>query len=135
MPTAQQSSVTGPLWLSKGERFRPTGAYVFLETRHDEYCASLRKLKKQYNEVKTVIRRRRQRAMIGDEDTEESSNKETDDEEKPVEIKDKSLLSMTKKELRDLKEVGDLLMIKTRSPCLLVAWKPNERDQRLHRFL
>lgn len=104
MPTAHQGLITGPLWISKGERFRPTGAYVFLQTRYEEFRVLLKKEKQEHREILAVIRRRKRQKMIGIEH-ESSNNDTTDDDDAQVEIRNKGLLSMGRQEMKQLKEV------------------------------
>ena len=61
MKTADDGLVYGPIWLSKGERFRPTGAYVYLELRYKELQIQLKKLKKQHKELMIVSKKRQQK--------------------------------------------------------------------------
>ena len=116
MKTADDGLVYGPIWLSKGERFRPTGAYVYLELRYKELQLQLKKLKKQHKELMIVIKKRQQKKMheidhneTGDDDGQDSSAENTDKEEDKVIdtslIQDKSLLSMRNKEIKELKKV------------------------------
>jgi tRNA(Ser,Leu) C12 N-acetylase TAN1 len=119
MRIANDGVVFGPIWLSKGERFRPTGAYSFLQSRYEEFQLQLKKIKKQYKEIIIIIKKRKRRTMIENDnnnnnetvdDGHDLSNEETDKEEndKVIDIsliQDKSLLSMTKKEIEELQKV------------------------------
>jgi hypothetical protein len=116
MKTADDGIVYGPIWLSKGERFRPTGAYVYLELRYKELQVQLRKLKIQYREITIVIKKQQQRRMKGNDNNETgddghaSSSENTDREDKIIDtssIEDKSLLSMSIKEIKEYKKVKD----------------------------
>ena len=115
MPTANDGLVYGPIWLSKGEKFRPTGAYIFLEARYKECQLQLKILRKEHKEIMTVIKKRKRRTMIGNDNNEtgddgqitstEGTDKEDEKAYDTSSIQNKSLLSMTKKELKELKEV------------------------------
>ena len=115
MKTAYNGIVYGPVWLSKGERFRPTGAYVFLEERCKELRLQLRKLRKQYRELTIIIKEKNKKKPANADETDDdvgaylSSTEGTDNEEEKTKtissIQDKSLLSMTKKEMKELKKV------------------------------
>ncbi|CAF0848442.1 unnamed protein product [Rotaria sp. Silwood1] len=112
--TVHDDNVYGPLWISKGERFRPTGAYTYLELRYTEFQLQYKKLKKHYKEIRIVIKTHKQRRMIEDDDNETSGDEQisstegTDREQNKTNdkssIKDKSLLSMTIKELKEAKQ-------------------------------
>ena len=115
METANGGVVYGPVWLSKGERFRPTGAYIFLETRTKELQLQLKSLKDKHKELMIVIKNRERRMQnrmdsndTGD-DRQGSSTENTDKDEEKVsdfsKVEDKSLLSMSKKERKELKQV------------------------------
>jgi len=116
MQTVNDGIIYGPIWLSKGEKFRPTGAYIFLETRYKECQVQLKILKKEYREILIVIKKRKRRTMIGNDNNETgddgqiTSTEGTDKEDEKVIdtslIQNKSLLSMKKKELKELKEVN-----------------------------
>ena len=116
MKTANDGITYGPVWLSKGERFRPTGAYIFLESRYKEFQVQLRKLRKEHRQLMIIINERRKKKAMHHHETDEdedehfSSTEETDEEEKhkvndTSAIQDKSLLSMNKKEMKEMKKV------------------------------
>lgn len=117
MKTANNGIVSGPVWISKGERFRPTGAYVFLELRLKELQHQLKKLKSQHKEIMMIIKEKQQKKSTnvdetdGDDGEMFSSNEGTDNEEGKSKttsaIQDKSLLSMSRKELKEFKKVND----------------------------
>ena len=117
MKTANNGIVYGPVWISKGERFRPTGAYVFLELRQKELQLQLKKLKIQYKEITIILKDKQQKKSTnvdetdGDDGEMFSSNEGTDNEEEKGKtssaIQDKGLLSMTRKELKELKKVKE----------------------------
>jgi hypothetical protein len=111
--------IYGPVWLSKGERFRPTGAYIFLECRYKEFQSELKKLRKKHRELTKIMNEKPKRKPMNnnemdDEEEEEdehlSSTEGTDKEgEKMNDIslkQDKSLLSMKKKEMEEMKKVN-----------------------------
>ena len=133
MATAQHGLITRPLWLSKGERFRPTGAYVFLQIRHEEFRLSLKKLKEEQREILAVIRKRKRQSMVGNGGEHTSSDGDTDDDEEiKVEIRNKALLSMTRQEMKQLKEVGKDHAIDPRLISFSsVNGTENERDAEL----
>ena len=115
MKSADDGIVYGPVWISKGERFRPTGAYIFLECRYKEFHFQLKKLRKEHRQLLTIINEKRKKKPMNynetdeDEDEHLSSTEGTDKEEEKANdtstIQDKSLLSMTKKELKEMKKV------------------------------
>jgi hypothetical protein len=115
MKTANDGVVWGPIWLSKGERFRPTGAYIFLESRYKELQLQLKKLKKEYKQLMIIIIEKRKKKTVnynesdddgGQNSSTEGTDKEEEDKINEISlIQDKSLLSMTKKEMRELKKV------------------------------
>ena len=117
MKTANNGVVYGPVWISKGERFRPTGAYIFLELRQKELQHQLKNLKIQYKQILIIIKEKQQKKSTNVEETDGddremfSSNEETDNEEEKNKvisaIQDKGLLSMTRKELKELKKVNE----------------------------
>jgi hypothetical protein len=112
MKIANDGIVYGPVWLSKGERFRPTGAYIYLELRYKELNVQLKKCKQDYKELMIIIKTRQKRRMIeiGGDDEQGTSTDETDKDEddKVINlsfIQDKSLLSLRKKEMKELQKV------------------------------
>jgi hypothetical protein len=98
----------GPIWLSKGERFRPSGAYEFLKKRYREYVIHLKKVRQEFREVIFIIRSRKK---PGDSDAvgRDSSMERTDDDEPKIKetssIKKKSLLSLNTHEITEHREV------------------------------
>jgi hypothetical protein len=119
MKTVNDGIIYGPVWLSKGERFRPTGAYIFLECRYKEFQSQLKKLRKEHRELTIIINEKPKRKPMNnnemdDEEEEEdehlSSTEGTDKEDEKMHdrllIQDKSLLSMTKKEIKEMKKVN-----------------------------
>jgi hypothetical protein len=116
MKAANDWIIYGPVWLSKGERFRPTGAYIFLESRYKEFQIQLKKLRKEHRELMIIIIEKRKKKPMNNNETDDDDDDEhissaegTDkEEEKPNDIssiQDKSLLSMTKKEIKEKKKV------------------------------
>lgn len=115
MKVANYTVISGPVWISKGERFRPTGAYTFLELRLKELQSQLKKLKGQQREIMIVIKEKQQKKSNnvdetdGDDGEFTTSNEGTDNEEEKNKtistVQDKGLLSMTRKELRESKKV------------------------------
>ena len=115
MQTVNDGIIYGPVWVSKGEKFRPTGAYVFLESRYKECQSQLKAYRAELREIKTVIKKRQRRTMNGNEQsdtgdelrvsTTEGTDGEDEKNNEKTAVKNKSLLSMTKKELKELKEV------------------------------
>lgn len=114
MKTANDGVVWGPIWLSKGERFRPTGAYIFLESRYKELQLQLKKLKKEYKQLMIIMNKKPKKKTVNynesdDDGGQNSSTEGTDKEEDKINEKllsqDKSLLSMTKKEMSELEKV------------------------------
>src|SRR5690349_18499502 len=110
METANDGILFGPIWVSKGERFRPTGAYIFLESRYKEFQIQLKKLKKEHKQLMIIINEKRKKKSMNknetDDDEQDSSTEETDKEEIRSSIQDKSLLSMTMKEMKELQQVN-----------------------------
>ncbi|CAF1169688.1 unnamed protein product [Adineta ricciae] len=117
MQTVNDGIIYGPVWVSKGEKFRPTGAYVFLESRYKECQSQLKIYRAEYREIKTVIKKRQRRTMNGNEQsdtgdelrvsTTEGTDGEDEKDNHKTAVKNKSLLSMTKKELKELKEASE----------------------------
>ena len=115
LQAANDEVIVGPVWLSKGERFRPTGAYIYLELRCKELYLQLKKLKIHYKETMIAIKAREKRTMNeydSNETTDDAqipSTESTDKEERKIldtsSIQDKSLLSMSAKELKETKQV------------------------------
>jgi hypothetical protein len=105
MPSVCHGLTIGPLWFSKGERFRPTGAYVFLQARYDEYRLLLKKIKNEHEDIMRVMRKRKQKTRIYEDDRLESTDEDTNNDEINLEIQDKGLLSLTDKQIKRLKEV------------------------------
>jgi hypothetical protein len=119
MKTANDEIIYGPVWLSKGERFRPTGAYIYLESRYKELQSKLKKLKKLKKEIKVsiIIKNRKKKPMIENDNNNEtgddgqiSSTEGTDKDEedkviKSSSIENKSFLSMGTKEIEELQKV------------------------------
>ncbi|CAF4223998.1 unnamed protein product, partial [Rotaria magnacalcarata] len=117
VPTTNDDYIYGPVWISKGERFRPTGAYIYLETRYQELNIQYKKIKIQYKEVILVMKEKQKTKHESDhnEETDDdgvdeqiSSNEGTDKEKSKIKdklsSKDKSLLSMSSKELKMFKQ-------------------------------
>jgi len=117
MKIANDGIVYGPVWLSKGERFRPTGAYIYLELRYKELNVELKKYKKDYKELMIIIQTRQKRRMIeiGDDEQGTSTDEtDKDEDDKVIDlsfIQDKSLLSMRKKEMKELQKVNKKKLI------------------------
>ena len=115
MKAANNAVIYGPVWISKGERFRPTGAYAFLELRLKELQSQLKRLKAQQREIMIIIKEKQQKKATnvdetdGDDGDFTTSNEGTDNEEEKNKtnstIQDKGLLSMARKELREFKKV------------------------------
>lgn len=107
MKIANEGEVFGPIWLSKGERFRPTGAYVYLDSRYKELHIQLKKIKKEYKQLIIIINEKRKKKSGTDNDKQGSSTEGTDKEDITLYIQDKSLLSMTLKEIKELQKVSE----------------------------
>lgn len=118
METVNNEYVCGPIWLSKGERFRPTGAYIYLELRYQELVIQHKKTKKHLKEINLVIKEKEREKQKGKSDSENndgtdeeqnSSNEDTNNEKSKIKDKlsgkDKTILSMTIKELKEFRKV------------------------------
>lgn len=99
MKIANDGEVYGPVWLSKGERFRPTGAYAYLYSRYEEIEIQLKKLRKDYKEIMIILNEKHKKKS-GTDDEQGTSDEEV------AKIQDKSLLSMSKKEIKDSQKVN-----------------------------
>lgn len=100
--------IYGPLWISVGERFRPNGAYAYLQCRYQEYVSHLQKLKKAHSEVLTVMEdkmKKKHKGKRSDEDSDDSSNE--DSKKKKDGISNKALLSMKRNEIMEHREVSE----------------------------
>ncbi|CAF2617983.1 unnamed protein product [Rotaria sp. Silwood2] len=144
--TVHDENVIGPIWISKGERFRPTGAYIYLELRYKEFQLQYKNVKKHYRDIMIVIKTRKQRTMKENdknetsEDEQLSSTEGTDKEQNKTNdkssIKDKSLLSMSNKELKEakqaledkLKEIEDLMKLYKAKMAEIEAAKDEEKE-------
>ncbi|CAF3012149.1 unnamed protein product [Rotaria sp. Silwood2] len=144
--TVHDENVIGPIWISKGERFRPTGAYIYLELRYKEFQLQYKNVKKHYRDIMIVIKTRKQRTMKENdknetsEDEQFSSTEGTDKEQNKTNdkssIKDKSLLSMSNKELKEakqaledkLKEIEDLMKLYKAKMAEIEAAKDEEKE-------
>ncbi|CAF3985284.1 unnamed protein product [Adineta steineri] len=133
MQTANGEIIYGPVWLSKGEKYRPTGAYIFLETRYKECQTHLKILQKEYNEVMIVIKKRKRQTMIDhetDDDAHVSTNEGTDKEDDKVidvsTIQNKGLLSMKKKELKEARKTLEIKIQELKDLMALYRSKMDE---------
>jgi len=114
MSTADDGLVYGPVWMSKGERFRPTGAYAYLELRLKELQQQLKNLKKDHRELTITLKDKSKKKTANTSETDDDddvvhqlSSSETADKDEISKVKDKSLLSMTKKELQAMETVRE----------------------------
>lgn len=108
MQSANTGLFYGPIWLSKGERFRPSGAYAFLAKRYKEYQILLKKQRVEFREVVFVIRSRQKPGDSGALERDSSLERTEDDEPKIKEtasIKNKDLLSLNTREINEYREV------------------------------
>ncbi|CAF0809708.1 unnamed protein product [Rotaria sordida] len=144
--TVHDECVFGPIWISKGERFRPTGAYSYLELRYKEFQLQYKKLKNHYKEIMIVIKTRKKRMMNENDNNEisddeqisstEGTDKEQNKNNDKSSIKDKSLLSMTNKELKEskqtledkIKEIEDLMELYRMKMAEIEAAKNEEKE-------
>ena len=105
MSSVHHGDILGPLWITKGERFRPSGAYLFLETRYKEFRAQLKVFKAELREISRALRKRQKRTMNDSgtgatvaDDTESSPERTDNDDVKFKEsspIRNKKLLSLS----------------------------------------
>ena len=108
MQSANTGLIYGPIWLSKGERFRPSGAYAFLAMRYREYQILLKKKRAVFREVMFVIRSRKKPGESGALERDSSLERTEDDEPKIREtasIKNKNLLSLNTREIDEYRAV------------------------------
>ena len=107
MFSVHHGDILGPLWITKGERFRPSGSYLFLDARYKEFRAQRKLFEAELREILYAIQKRQKRTMNGS-DAESSPERTDNDDGKSKEnapIRNKQLLSMSMKELKTLKEV------------------------------
>ena len=76
MQTTKFGQVVGPIWLSKGERFRPTGAYEYLQIRHNEFRTSLKECKEEYKKVLNDIEKQQDSLRNANDDEMNTASEE-----------------------------------------------------------
>jgi hypothetical protein len=96
MKTLKNGTIMGPLWLTRGERFRPVGADIFLKTRQKEYRNHLKSLKKERRAIRLVLKQEHNYCFSGSDASEDTASSDDADQE----IIDKRYLSISLKELK-----------------------------------
>lgn len=131
MQSANTGLFYGPIWLSKGERFRPSGAYAFLVKRYKEYQILLKKQRAEFREVVFVIRSRQKPGDSGALERDSSLERTEDDEPKIKEtasIKNKDLLSLNTREINEYREVHwSNFLVRIEEICRFRHWKSKSK--------
>ena len=125
MQSAVTGLIYGPLWLSKGERFRPSGSYAFLKSRYNEYLIKLKKRRQEYREVVFVIRTLHKNKESSARQRDSSLEKTDDDEPKIREtssIKNKKIMSLNTREITEYRAVNESVLYANRRVSSFRRW-------------